>query len=126
MQWQPNGEDKTVARIKANVVAQLVIIDGEANCLFFDGSEGDRFWRINRARWFAEMHKSGHTIKFGITWRSDAPWPDCDCGQLWASPAAFQGMLDKEGRGRRIEEIRFEPYRYNYKNKNAHATFRAA
>ena len=119
-------------RIKANIVAVTVKIDAQASALFlkgYDNPKGPQTWRHELGSWAGEMIQAGHTIKYDMFWRSDAPWPACGCPQKRAAPNAFQGMLDKEGAGRRLEDIRFEPLRLDRltysKTKMTHATFKA-
>lgn len=117
-------------RIKPNIVAVTVFIDGQPSALFFKGTEPEhsrQTWRGYLADWVAGMIRDGHTIKYDMFWRSDAQWPACGCPQKWAAPNAFNGMLAKEGAGRRLEDIRFEAM-WNNKpgNKKAHASFKAS
>lgn len=122
-----------MSRIRPNIVAVTVFIDGQASALFlkgYDNPKGPQTWRHQLGEWYGGMIRDGHTIKYDMFWRSDAEWPDCGCPDKRAAPNAFQAMFDKEGRGRRLEDIRFEPLRLDRttysKTKMTHATFKAS
>lgn len=116
-----------MARIKANIVAVTVFIDGSVTALFFKGRDesGKQVWRKEFAKWYGDMHRAGHKMRVDVIWRSDAEWPRCGCPDLHAAPNAFAGMFAKEGEGRTLESISFEPYTLNIANKKARASFKA-
>ncbi len=114
-----------MSRIKANIVAVTAFIDGEPSCLFFNGTNEQYSWYDLYCQWRIRMQSDGHKVKMDMRWRSGAAWPDCGCEDKWASPNAFSAMFDKEGAGRKLEDISFEPYRYNLKNTKARARFKA-
>lgn len=116
-------------RVRPNIVAVTVKIDGEASALFFQGFRNTKViqsWRHDLGNWASGMINAGHTIEYDMFWRSAEPWPACGCPDIWAAPNQFSAMFAKEGAGRRLEDIRFEPYRYTPSNKKAVASFKAS
>lgn len=110
-------------RIKANIIAAIVKIDGSTEALFFNGTNHDRSWRELFDEWFIRMDNDGHKIKIIRLWRSDQEWPFCNCSQTWASPNQMGMMFYREGRNRKLEDIKFEPYRMTPESKNTVAKF---